>query len=132
MNELFDRIFGEGFPSLSVERALYPPLSIDETEDVLIIRLDIPGFSREEIEAVFQNDVLTVKGEKKTDEKKESQGMHSHKRVDGFVRRIRIHTKVREDEIRAQCKEEKLIIILPKVTKPPSTRVRITEDDKAL
>ena len=126
MNQLFNRFFGEGFATLPLEKALYPPLSIDESANELVVSIDITGFSREELEVTFHRDILTIKGITGKDAQGELQRTRPLKKASSFIRRIRIYSKVREDEIRAQFKQGRLKIVLPKATKPPSTQVRIT------
>lgn len=126
VEKLFDRFFGEGFILLPSERLLWPPLSIDETKEDLIICLDIPEFSAEELEITFHNNILTIEGKKKQDKKRKPRRTQPLKQADSFVRRIGIYTKVRKDESWAQFKRGRLIITLPKLTKPFSMQLPIT------
>jgi len=121
MNQLFDRFFGNESIDRPWEKALYLPLSLSETEDDILVNLEIRGFSPEEIEITFREDVLVIRGEKGKDEKvKTEQFQYMQKESGSFVRTIRIQKKINTDAIEARYKNGKLIIRLPKAKKKPA------------
>lgn len=67
VQEQLDRLLsllGEGFPGGSVAPPWNPPMTIFETASEIVVRVDLPGVSRQELELFVSGDQLTIRGER--------------------------------------------------------------------
>lgn len=66
MTRLFDEVFGKP-TSLRPERAgeWSPCVDVFETDKEFVIKADLPGLDKKDVEIEVKNNILTIKGEKK-------------------------------------------------------------------
>jgi HSP20 family protein len=106
-----------------------PPVDILETENELLLRMDVPDIQLKDVEIRLENDTLTVKGERKF-EQAQGKGYHRIERSYGtFARSFTLPNTVDTEKVRADYKNGVLTITLPKkeVAKPRTIRVEINE-----
>jgi HSP20 family protein len=108
-----------GFPFHNLEEdmdvAWSPRLDVSETDNGLEIVADLPGMDKKDINVSLEENLLTIKGEKK--EEKESKDKHYHtieRRSGSFYRAIRLPVEVEKDKIEAAFKDGVLTLRLPK------------------
>ena len=68
MNRMFDEFFGERRSGLTTG-AWAPTVDVSENDNAIIVRAELPGMSQDDIELNLQDNVLTLKGEKKQEAK---------------------------------------------------------------
>lgn len=99
-------------------REMQPPVpSVDmfEEADAVVIKAELPGLAKEDVEIHLSDDVLTISGEKKAEEKVERKDYHRIERSFGsFSRSIRLPGDVVPEEARARCRNGVLEIRIPK------------------
>lgn len=102
------------------------PLDLRETENEFVVRVDLPGMSEKDIKVTFQNDTLTVRGERR-EEKSETKGetRYSERSYGMFSRTITLPASVKGEEIRARYKDGVMEIHLPKVQKTAAREIKI-------
>jgi HSP20 family protein len=91
--------------------------SIDMFEDGndLVIKAELPGIKKDEIHVDFTDDIITISGEKKTEEKTERKDYYRVERSFGsFVRKLRLPVEVQIDKTNASFKDGILEIRMPK------------------
>jgi len=126
MNRLFDEFFGERRNDLA-EGNWVPVVDMSETETELKIRAELPGMSQNDIELHLQENVLTVKGEKKPETKEGSENFHRVERSYGsFTRSFTLPANVKSDAVQASFKNGVLTITLPKVEEVKPQKIAIT------
>src|SRR5689334_14000585 len=67
LRDFMNRAFDEATPQAGdtrdpAQRAWQPPVDVLETEDALIVRLDVPGVNRDEIDIQIQGEGLVIRG----------------------------------------------------------------------
>ena len=119
--DLFPAAFDES--SIATSQWL-PSVDIKDEDDKFVIRADIPGVSPKDIEVSMDNGMLTIKGERKTEEKDESNG---YRRVEcsygSFYRRFSLPDSADAEHVKAKGKDGVLEITVGK--KEPSKAKRI-------
>jgi len=125
MQDLISRTFGEEGELWSVER-ISPSLDLAETDNVLEVRMDIPGMEAKDIDIEVNANVLTVSGERK--EEREEKGKTYHRverRVGAFSRSVTLPCPVKEDAVDAQYKNGILTIKLPKTEEAKARKINV-------
>ena len=109
--------------------AWMPPVDIFQTgEHELVLKVELPDMSREDIDINIENFVLTVKGEKKaSDEVKEEQYHHVERRYGTFSRSFSMPQTVDPNRVSAEYKNGVLTVRLPlrEEAKPRSIKVDV-------
>ncbi|MFN8582316.1 MAG: Hsp20/alpha crystallin family protein [Gemmatimonadaceae bacterium] len=93
-----------------------PAVEISETNDELVMTAELPGMKREEVEVFFEDDMLTIRGEKK-EEKKEAveKKYHMWERTYGaFQRSFTLPRTIDPAKILAEFKDGVLKVHMPK------------------
>ncbi|HPA25974.1 MAG TPA: Hsp20/alpha crystallin family protein [bacterium] len=106
-------------------------LSVDvyQTKDDLVIKSTIAGVKPENIDISIDNDVLTVRGERKMEEKIIDEDYFYQECYWGnFSRSIVLPVEVKTDEVEASLKNGVLTVILPKSKKNKSIAVKVKSE----
>jgi HSP20 family protein len=91
-----------------------------------MVRADLPGLGHDEVEITFQDGVLTIKGEKKQDERLENHRLHLQERFHGsFARNLRLPERVDADKIEATMKDGVLELVLPFVPEVQPRKIQV-------
>jgi HSP20 family protein len=92
-----------------------PDVDISETKDEYHVVVEAPGMSKDDIKISLQENVLTIKGEKRQEEVKEGTNYHRTERIWGaFQRSFTLPTAVQTGKVNAVYKDGVLAIALPK------------------
>lgn len=130
MNRLFDSFFGRrevGRGSNGTGRWV-PAMDLVETEDHLVLRADLPGLQREDVEIEAKDGVLTVSGERKAEHEEKSEGYHRVERSFGrFSRSLGLPRDVQPDDVKASFENGVLEVKVPKPEERKPTRIEIAE-----
>ncbi|HHJ53651.1 MAG TPA: Hsp20/alpha crystallin family protein [Caldithrix abyssi] len=103
-----------------------PLIDMEETDDAFNITAELPGMKKEDIKITFQDNILTISGEKKTEEKREEKNFHRMERSFGkFSRSIGIPAGVVLDKIDAEYKNGVLYIHIPKAEEAKTKKIDI-------
>ena len=92
-----------------------PPVDIYQNGDhELVLKAEVPDMSREDIDITVENDVLTIKGEKKlSGEVKEEQLHHVERRYGAFTRSFSLPRTVDASKVSAEYRNGVLTVKLP-------------------
>ncbi len=132
----FDREFGRLFNDfLNTDVRLFedisrvvPDMDVEETDDAFLISAELPGMKKDDIKITFQDNILTISGEKKMEEKRDEKNFHRMERSYGkFSRSIGIPAGVKLDKIDAEYEKGVLHITIPKAeeSKPRKIEVKV-------
>jgi HSP20 family protein len=116
MDRMFDHFF-DGFSGRSGNGsgAIAPAIDLDDTEKELVVTAELPGVSDKDIEVSLAGDVLTIKGEKKTEtEQKKGNATYTERRYGSFSRSLRLPFEVKDEQVDAAFKDGVLTVRLPK------------------
>ena len=91
-----------------------PPLEILERDQNLVVRADLPGMRREDIEVDLTDDVLTISGERKKEQTESREGFFRSERTYGrFARTLALPEGVSAEGVAATFKDGVLEIVVP-------------------
>ncbi len=129
-NEL-DRLF-EPFAELTRGSQLLsvwnPAVDVFEDKDSIIVKAELPGMKKEDIDVSLHDGALSVSGERKSEEKfEDAETYRSERFVGRFHRTVTLPSPVSADKVKAQYKDGILMITLPKTeeAKPKQIEVNV-------
>ena len=130
-----DRVF-QGFfqPVRWLDEAtgaeLTPAMDVRESGDEFIVKTELPGVSKEDIQVTLENGVLTIVGETHS-EKQEKDGeriLRQERRSGKYMRSLRLGTQINEKAIKASYKDGVLELILPKAEEVKPKKITVDVD----
>ena len=125
MLQLFEEPFN--FPFFSENIGWMPDVDISETNGEILVRAELPGIRKEDVEIHLENNVLTLKGEKRDEhEEKEKEHYLYECSYGSFQRSFTLPAPAREDAVRAEFKDGILKIHLPKAVEAKGKKIEIT------
>jgi HSP20 family protein len=134
MSDEIDRMFGRMGASSSGARTNHgwlPPADIHETEDDVVIELDVPGCHFENLSVEAVDGQLVITGERQpTDEV--SRRYRVERWSGRFVRSFTLQPNVRTDDIRAEYTDGVLTVRLRKPEEVKPKRISISRERKQL
>jgi HSP20 family protein len=126
VNRLFDTFFG-GRPSSSAgARRWVPAMDLVETDDHLVLRADLPGLDRDDVNIEVKDGVLTVSGERKAEQEERADGYYRVERAfGGFSRSLSLPDHVDASKIAAGFDKGVLEVRIPKPEERKPQRIEI-------
>jgi HSP20 family protein len=106
-----------------------PPVDVKETDDSFTLTADIPGLTKKEVNVNVSDGIVSISGERKFENEKESDNYHYRERQYGsFLRTFNLPETVNEEKITANFKNGILSIELPKqeVALPKERQIKIS------
>ncbi|HEX2897900.1 MAG TPA: Hsp20 family protein, partial [candidate division Zixibacteria bacterium] len=79
MDRLFDNFLGTEFKSVTNGNWL-PEIDMSETDDEIIVKMDIPGMEQKDIKVAMSGDYLNVTGERKEEKEEKKKHFYSLER----------------------------------------------------
>lgn len=116
LNRMFGSVFGDDSRTAdSTVSAWLPPVDIYETPTSdLVVKVEVPDMKREDISVTFENNVLTVAGERKFSSDVKDEQYHRRERVYGAFRRaFTLPSSVDGGSVEATYADGVLTITLP-------------------
>lgn len=126
MDNLWNRFVGETSLAKSFQREWTPTSDTTETAEMIVVKTELPGIDPKDIDVSITGDVLTIKGEKKTEEEKTEGEVHRRECYYGsFQRSFRLPATVQADKIEAAFDKGVLKITLPKTEEAKAKEIKI-------
>ena len=108
--------------------AVAPVVNLEETDNDFKISAELPGMMKDDIKITFENNMLSISGEKKSEKDFKDGNFHHHERSFGkFCRTLGIPSGVKLDKIDAEYKDGVLNITIPKAeeAKPKEIEIKV-------
>jgi HSP20 family protein len=128
VNRLFDTSF-QGRSDSSALTAWAPAVDIYETENELVLKADLPDVNEKDLDIRVENNMLTIRGERKFEQKvKEDNYLRIERTYGSFSRSFSLPNTVSTEGIKADYKNGVLTIELPKraESKPKQVKINVT------
>jgi HSP20 family protein len=106
-----------------------PPCDIYETDKEIVLKMELPEMRKEDVHVTFENNVLTLRGERKFEEAVDRENYHRIERKYGeFWRVFTLPGFVEGTKILAEFKQGILTVTLPKNASaiPRQIEVKVT------
>ena len=115
-DRIVDSFLGSALSSAENGEARWvPAIDIRETPDALVLRADVPGMEKQNLEISLNGNVLTLSGERKREEQAEGEGWRRNERAHGrFERSIRLPDDVDGTKLDAAYENGVLTVTAPK------------------
>ena len=116
VDRFFNDFWNNSFSHFDEDSTVWSPrVDVKETKDAYELLADLPGLEKKEINISLNDNVLTVKGERKSEEKSEDENCYYNERTYGtFSRSFRLPNMVEQKDIRAEYKDGVLKVVLRK------------------
>ncbi|HPE64023.1 MAG TPA: Hsp20/alpha crystallin family protein [Methanothrix sp.] len=127
MNQLIEDFMAESPVVPGAFRDVMKPLAdVLETDEEVVVKMDLPGMEKGEIEITVAEDVLEVKAERKVEKEETKEDFYRKERsYSKFERSLKLPAEVKADESKANLKDGVLEIHLPKVEVTARKKVEI-------
>jgi HSP20 family protein len=131
MNRIWEGVYDRGHEDVTSRGAWAPAVDVYETDQrEVVVKADVPGLKRDEIDLTFENHTLTLRGERRRDEGVRDEAYHRVERVYGpFSRSFTLPATVDAARVRADYRDGVLTVTLPlrEETRPRQIQVDATE-----
>ena len=131
LQEQINRVFGDVVGRAGEESNLTPwapAVDIHETENELVVKADLPDVNPQDLDIRVENNILTIRGERKFDQKvNENNYLRIERAYGSFSRSFALANSVKSDAIKADYQNGVLTLSLPKreETKPKQIKVNV-------
>ena len=104
-----------------------PALDVYENENNFVVKAELPGMKKEDIEVSLNDGSLSISGERKTETRREDAEVYRAERFFGrFQRTVTLSSAVAPDKIQAAYKDGVLTVTLPKVEEAKPKRIDVS------
>ncbi len=127
------RVFGNAWDTTEPTGAWIPAVNVEEAADELLLTAELPGMREEDINVDIENNILTIRGEKREAHEEVDEGRKYHvweRRYGSFHRSFKLPKSVQADEIRADFESGVLTVRLPKAPEAKSRAIAIGGEKK--
>jgi len=131
LRDEIDRLFESPLAELARSSQLLsgwtPALDIFEDKDNVIVKAELPGMKREEIQVSLHDGSLSISGERKSESKHEDAEVYRAERFVGRLQRtVSLPTPVAADKVKAQYKDGILTVTLPKTEEAKPRQIEVS------
>jgi HSP20 family protein len=127
VNRVFESAF-HGRAEGSALTAWAPAVDIYETENELVLKADLPDVNEKDLDVRVENNMLTVRGERKFEQKvKEENYLRIERTYGSFSRSFSLPNTINTESIKAEYKNGVLTVEMPKKaeTKPKQVKISV-------
>ncbi|MBI5491769.1 MAG: Hsp20/alpha crystallin family protein [Deltaproteobacteria bacterium] len=102
-----------------------PAIDIIDRESEVLVKAEMPGVAREDIDISMNDSTLSIKGELKTETEARENYAYSERNYRYFARSISIPFKISPDKIKASLKDGILYIHMPKTQEAQPRKIQV-------
>ncbi|KXX66304.1 Hsp20/alpha crystallin family protein [Marichromatium gracile] len=115
-----------GWDAETKATAVVPRMDVIDRDDEILVRAEVPGVARKDLEIELSGRLLTIRGER-AHETREERGTYCHTEIarGGFTRSIRLPDEVATERVEATFEDGVLEVHLPKTERAERRRVEV-------
>jgi HSP20 family protein len=133
MDRMMDEFFGRRMRGFWPERwlggdseTIEPVVDVYEEKDDIVVKAELPGMEKNDIEVSISDSQFILKGEKRKEEKAETEDYYKCERSFGaFFRVLDLPSDIQADKVKASFKNGVLEVRLPKSEEAKSKQLKI-------
>jgi HSP20 family protein len=131
LQDQINRLFNDSFPRTDEEASLSawaPAVDIYETEHELVVKADLPEVEPKDLDIRVENNILTIRGERKFEKKvNEDNYLRVERAYGSFARSFTLTNTVNAEAIKADYQNGVLTLSIPKreEAKPKQIKVNV-------
>ena len=128
VNRLFSTNLTRAFGDEGIGRGAWAPsVDIYENKDQIVLEAELPGMKQEDFDLSIENNVITLRGERKFEKTDETDNYHRVERSYGsFTRSFTLPQTVSAEGASAEYNNGVLRVTLPKREETKSRRIQVT------
>jgi len=131
LNRLFNDFFGRATQDQNLT-TWAPAVDIYESEHELVVKADLPDVKPEELDIRVENNILTIRGERKFEKKVDEKNYLRVERAYGsFARSFSLANTVNTDAIKADYKDGVLTLSVPKREEAKPKQIKVNVNTQA-
>jgi len=126
MDRVLDRFFAPKWEEYGAHGEWAPSLDLSETKEAFMVKAEVPGMDSQDIQVSLQENLLTIKGEKRQERDEKDERYHRVERNYGaFTRGVRLPVTVDGSKVDARFKNGLLTVTLPKTPAAKGTAIPV-------
>ncbi len=131
LQERMNRLFTGSFSPVTSEESLamgsfVPPVDVYEDEHGIQLKMEVPGIDEKDIDVRLENNLLTVRGERKLESETKEENYHRIERSYGnFTRSFTLPNTVNPEEVKASYAKGVLTILLGKRAEARPKQIKV-------
>ena len=119
-NRLMDQMWG------GRQESWLPAVDVFDNKDSVVVKAELAGMDPDDIQIEVEDNVLTVKGERKFEETVDEERYYRvERRYGSFQRSLALPQGVKPDDISASYEDGILVITVPKVEEEKPKRIEV-------
>lgn len=128
VNRLFSTNLTRAFDDEGIGRGAWAPsVDIFENKDQIVLEAELPGMKQEDFDLTIENNVITLRGERKFEKTEETDNYHRVERSYGsFTRSFTLPQTVSAEDAKAEYNNGVLRVTLPKREETKSRRIEVS------
>src|SRR3954469_6739388 len=128
LNRILDEAFG-GLPVQdqgTITSTWFAPTDVSEDESSLQITMELPGVEPDDVRLSLENNILTIRGEKRQEVDENNERVHRFERIYGvFERTFALPNTVDPEKIEARFENGVLLVRIPKAERARPREIRV-------
>ncbi|SRR6266700_2761665 len=136
LQDQFNRLFNDVFDRKAGESSLTawaPAVDIYETEHELVVKADLPEVDPKDLDVRVENNILTIRGERKFEKKvNEDNYLRVERAYGSFARSFTLANTVNSDAIKADYQDGVLTLTIPKREEAKPKQIKVDVNTQAM
>jgi HSP20 family protein len=136
LQEQLNRVYGDMLERAGDESNLTPwapAVDIFETEHELVVKADLPEVNPQDLDIRVENNILTIRGERKFENKvNEKNYLRVERAYGSFSRSFSLANSVKSEEIKADYQDGVLTLSIPKREEAKPKQIKVTVGTPAM
>lgn len=123
IDDLLEDFFG-GVGTVNSNTGIAPRFEVSEVDGAIVVDAELPGMDEKDVEVSLQDNILTIKGEKKQEHETKKKNCYIAERSYGsFQRSLQLGSGIDESKVSAAFKKGVLTVTIPKA-EPEKSKAR--------
>ena len=107
-------------------RVFVPATDIFETDEALMVSLEMPGVDKDKVDVKVENDVLKIEGWIDFSRYEGLQPIYTEYNIGNFARSFQLSSKIDQDRISAELRDGVMTLVLPKSERAKPRKIAVS------